>query len=102
MKNSYPFFNQYKSKLALVAMAVQEPTLTYKNPETGKPFSKEEFVQFAEDYLGADIIFWSTTSPGWLINSHRERLLVKELAESQYAGEFPQRTFLRLLQTIEV
>lgn len=65
MKNSYPFFNKYKSKLALVAMAVQEPTLTYRNPNTGKPFSKDEFVQFAEDYLGADIIFWSTTSP-WL------------------------------------
>lgn len=65
MKNSYPFFNKYKSKLALIAMAVQEPTLTYRNPNTGKPFSKDEFVQFAEDYLGADIIFWSTTSP-WL------------------------------------
>ncbi|WP_324722618.1 hypothetical protein [Lelliottia sp. JS-SCA-14] len=65
MKNSYPFFNKYKGKLALVAMAVQEPTLTYKNPKTGKPFSKDEFVLFAEDYLGADIIFWSTTSP-WL------------------------------------
>lgn len=66
MKNSYPFFNQYKGQLALVAMAVQEPTLTYKNPNTGKPFTKGEFVQFAEDYLGADIIFWSTISP-WLI-----------------------------------
>lgn len=67
MKNSYPFFNKYKSTLALVAMAVQEPTLTYKNPNTGKTFSKDEFVQFAEDYLGADSIFWSTSSP-WLAN----------------------------------
>lgn len=65
MKNSYPFFNKYKGKLTLVAMAVQEPTLTYKNPETGKRFSKDEFVRFAEDYLGADAIFWSTVSP-WL------------------------------------
>lgn len=65
MKNSYPFFNKYRGKLPLVAMAVQEPTLTYKNPKTGKPFSKGEFVRFAEDYLGADIIFWSTASP-WL------------------------------------
>ncbi|BEO88497.1 hypothetical protein [Serratia ureilytica] len=67
MKNSYPFFNKYKSKLKLISMAVQEPTLTYTNPNTGKPFSKDEFVKFAEDYLGADIIFWSTTSP-WLNN----------------------------------
>ncbi len=46
-------------------MAIQEPTLTYTNPETKKRFSREEFVAFAEDYLGVDIIFWSTQSP-WL------------------------------------
>ncbi|WP_415327356.1 hypothetical protein [Chryseobacterium sp. MMS23-Vi53] len=68
MKNSYPFFNQYKGKLLLVAMAVQEPTLTYKNPKTKKPFTKEEFVEYAENYLGVNIIFWSVESP-WLKNS---------------------------------
>ena len=51
--------------LKLVAMAVQEPTLTYRNPATKKPFTKAEFEAFAEDYLGADVIFWSTASP-WL------------------------------------
>jgi hypothetical protein len=65
MKNAYPFFNRYKDRLSLVAMAVQEPTLTYTNPETKKRFRREEFVAFAEDYLGVDIIFWSTRSP-WL------------------------------------
>jgi hypothetical protein len=65
MKNAYPFFNQYKGKLSLVAMAVQEPTLTYTNPETKKPFTREEFVTFAQDYLGVDLIFWATASP-WL------------------------------------
>ena len=69
MKNSYPFFHQYKGQLKLVAMAVQEPTLTYTNPETKKPFSREEFVAFAENYLGVDIIFWSTASP-WLNATH--------------------------------
>ncbi|MCT2409593.1 hypothetical protein NZD88_18730 [Chryseobacterium antibioticum] len=68
MKNSYPFFNQYKGKLSLVAMAVQEPTLTYKNPKTKKPFTKEEFVDYAENYLGVNIIFWSVESP-WLKNN---------------------------------
>jgi hypothetical protein len=63
MKNSYPFFNKYKGRLSLVAMAVQEPTLTYTNPETKKPFTREEFLSFAENYLGVDIIFWSTTAP---------------------------------------
>jgi hypothetical protein len=65
MKNSYPFFHQYKGQLSLVAMAIQEPTLTYTNPETRKKFTREEFLAFAEDYLGVDVIFWSTTSP-WL------------------------------------
>lgn len=65
MKNAYPLFHRYKGKLPLVAMAVQEPTLTYTNPASGKPFTKKEFVAFADDYLGADIIFWSTSSP-WL------------------------------------
>ncbi|RLM21090.1 hypothetical protein BIY29_14065 [Brenneria alni] len=65
MKNSYPYFNGYKNKLPLIAMAVQEPTLTYTNPVTHKKFSREDFVDFAENYLGADIIFWSVDSP-WL------------------------------------
>jgi hypothetical protein len=65
MKNAYPFFNRMKGQLKLVAMAVQEPTLTYKNPKTGKRFTRDELVAFARDYLGADIIFWSAESP-WL------------------------------------
>lgn len=65
MKNSYPFFNQYKGKLSFVGMAVQEPTLTYKNDNTGRPFTRQEFVDFATDYLGVDAIFWATSTP-WL------------------------------------
>lgn len=65
MKNAYPFFHQYKGKLDLVAMAIQEPTLTYTNPKTQQKFTREEFTDFAEHYLGANIIFWSTQSP-WL------------------------------------
>jgi hypothetical protein len=65
MKNSYPFFNQYKGKLSFVGMAVQEPTLAYVNEETGKPFTKDEFVGFATDYLGVDAVFWSLETP-WL------------------------------------
>ncbi|MBB1200987.1 hypothetical protein EGM70_11860 [Enterobacteriaceae bacterium 89] len=65
MKNAYQFFHQYKGKLDLVAMAVQEATLTYTNPKTHKKFTREEFTDFAENYLGTNIIFWSTQSP-WL------------------------------------
>lgn len=65
MKNAYPFFHRYKGKLPLVAMAVQEPTLRYINPQTHKPFTHAEFIAFGKDYLGANIIFWATRSP-WL------------------------------------
>jgi hypothetical protein len=65
MKNAYPFLNRYKGRLSLVAMAVQEPTLTYTNPQTHRKFTREEFVAFARDYLGVDVIFWSPASP-WL------------------------------------
>ncbi|RBP61177.1 hypothetical protein [Brenneria salicis] len=62
MENSYPFSHRYKNKLNLVAMAVQEPTLSFINPQTKKPFTRQEFTQFAEEYLGNNIIFWSTRS----------------------------------------
>lgn len=65
MNNSYTFLNKYKGKLPLVAMAVQEPTLTYTNPTTKKKFTRGEFVDFAENYLGVNIIFWSASAP-WL------------------------------------
>ena len=65
MKNSYPFFNEYRGRLSLVAMAVQQPTLTYTNPATKQRFTREEFVAFARDYLGVNVIFWSVSSP-WL------------------------------------
>ncbi len=62
MDNSYPFFFRYRGKLSLVAMAVQEPTLTYRNPKTGKPFTRKEFEEFGRGYLGADVIFWSAAA----------------------------------------
>lgn len=65
MKNAYPFFNRYKGQLPIVAMAVQQPTLTYTNPQTKNRFTRREIVQFAEEYLGVDVIFWTTEAP-WL------------------------------------
>lgn len=66
MANSYPFLNRHKDELPLIAMAVQEPTLTYTNPETGKPFTRGDIVAFARDYLGVDLIFWTPEAP-WLL-----------------------------------
>ena len=65
MANSYSFIRAYQDKVPLVAMAIQEPTLEYLNPLTGKPFAREEFERFATGYLGVDIIFWSKDTP-WL------------------------------------
>ncbi len=65
MKNSYPFFHDYRGRLPVVAMAIQEPTLSYTNPDTGKRFTRADFLDFATEYLGVDIIFWSKDSP-WL------------------------------------
>jgi len=65
MRNSYPFIHDYQDKVPVVAMAIQEPTLEYVNPATGKPFTRAEFVTFATDYLGVDVIFWSKDAP-WL------------------------------------
>ncbi|WP_328764900.1 MULTISPECIES: hypothetical protein [unclassified Streptomyces] len=65
MENSYPFFERYRGLLPLVAMAVQEPDFEYTNPSTGKPYTKEEFVDFGGRRLGADVMFWATSAP-WL------------------------------------
>jgi len=65
MLNSYAFIRVYKDKVPVVAMAVQEPTLEYRNPETGKPFTRDEFTRFATLYLGVKDIFWSKETP-WL------------------------------------
>ena len=71
MHNAYPFFNRYKGRLKLVAMAVQEPTLAYINPLTGKRSTRDEITSFARDYLGADIIFWTPEAP-WLRSSAKK------------------------------
>lgn len=67
LKNSYPFFNRYRGRLPSVAMAVQEPTVTYINPKMKRPFTREELIAYAKDYLGVNIIFWSQSAP-WLHN----------------------------------
>jgi hypothetical protein len=62
MENSYPFFHEYKDKL-LTGMAIQEPDYTYKNPETGQPYTFSDFYHFSRDYLGANILFWNIQQP---------------------------------------
>jgi hypothetical protein len=74
MANSYPFIRAYRNRVPLVAMAVQEPTLEYLNPQTGRPFTRAEFEAFAIHYLGVDIIFWTKDAP-WLRRAPPARAL---------------------------
>jgi hypothetical protein len=62
--NSYPFLRLYSDRLPITVVAVQEPDLEAVNPATGKKFTKEEFVGYAEE-LGVQIIFWAVSTP-WL------------------------------------
>lgn len=63
MQNSYPFFHFYKGRLELVAIALQEPDYSYRNPKTGRLFTARELYDFADNYLGATIIFWNVQQP---------------------------------------
>ena len=63
MKNSYQFFHQYKTKLSIIAFAVQEPDYSYINPITNKPFTMQEIGEFVKNYLGAKIVFWNIQEP---------------------------------------
>lgn len=66
--NSYPFLSKYRSKVPISVVAVQEPDLAAINPNTSKPFTKQEFTNFAVNNLGSQIIFWAESSP-WLSSS---------------------------------
>ena len=63
--NAYPYMSQYRNKVPINVVAVQEPDLAAVNPNTTKPFTKQEFEDFAVHQLGAKVIFWALSSP-WL------------------------------------
>ncbi|KAL6901485.1 hypothetical protein GGI43DRAFT_403145 [Trichoderma evansii] len=66
MNNSYVYIPMYHDKVPISVVAVQQPdVLNETSPTTGKPFTKEEFVDFATNDLHVDIIFW-TTIVAWL------------------------------------
>lgn len=65
MQNAYPYMSEYRNEVPINVVAVQEPDLAAINPNTSKPFSKEEFLSFAEKQLGSRILFWALSAP-WL------------------------------------
>ncbi|KAL7941263.1 hypothetical protein V8C42DRAFT_360887 [Trichoderma barbatum] len=64
-QNSYVYIPMYHDKVPITAVAVQEPDLKEINQSTGKPFTKEEFIDYAVNKLQVGIIFWTVESP-WL------------------------------------
>ncbi|KJZ71453.1 hypothetical protein HIM_09177 [Hirsutella minnesotensis 3608] len=60
----YPLMSEYRNKVPIAVMAVQEPDLKYINPITSERYTKEEFTDFAARH-GIKILFWATCSP-WL------------------------------------
>lgn len=63
--NSYTYIPMYHDRVPISVVSVQEPDLAEINKETGKPFTKKEFVDYAVSELRVSIIFWSTESD-WL------------------------------------
>ena len=64
MSQSYPFFHAYPPHL-FKAMAVQSGNLRQTNPRTGAPYTVQELLDFARDYLGLDLIFWGIEDPSF-------------------------------------
>ncbi|KAF1737239.1 hypothetical protein CRV24_002855 [Beauveria bassiana] len=63
--NSYPFLHEYRNKVPISVIAVQEPDLREINPYTHKKFTRQEFTDYAVERLGSQIIFW-TEGAHWL------------------------------------
>ncbi|KAJ5670046.1 uncharacterized protein N7477_005409 [Penicillium maclennaniae] len=63
--NAYPYMSQYRDQVPINVVAVQEPDLAAINPKSNKPFTKDEFLDFAEKQLGSKILFWALSAP-WL------------------------------------
>ncbi|KAL7931396.1 hypothetical protein V8C35DRAFT_310302 [Trichoderma chlorosporum] len=64
-QNSYVYIPMYHDRVPITVIAVQEKDLQEINQNTGLPFTKAEFVDFAVNELHVSIIFWTIESP-WL------------------------------------
>lgn len=62
MKSSYPLLRD-AAGIVRTGLAVQDDNLAEINPETGKRVTPAELIEFAQDYLKLDYIFWGTQEP---------------------------------------
>lgn len=62
MENSYPLIRQMAGKVP-TGVAVQHGNYSLDNPKTGKQVTVPEIVDFAQNYLMLDYVFWCTEEP---------------------------------------
>jgi hypothetical protein len=62
MNHSYPLIRE-SAGLVPTGLAVQDGDYEFKNPNTGKPGTIDEQLQFATEYLRVDYIFWCAQEP---------------------------------------
>ena len=62
MGSSYSLIKELAGEVT-VGIAVQDGNYEHVNPQTGKRVTIKELIEFANDYLKADYIFWCTEEP---------------------------------------
>lgn len=62
MRNSYPFIHDRPAHVP-AGIAVQWGNFEHVNPKTGKQVTLAEMLDFANDYLKVDYLFWGTQEP---------------------------------------
>ena len=60
--SSYPLIHEFSSSVP-VGIAVQDGNFAEINPNTGKPVSFDDLLDYATKYLNVDYIFWGTEEP---------------------------------------
>jgi hypothetical protein len=62
VKSSYPLIRQVANRVP-TGIAVQDGNLEQIDPDTGKPVTVSELLDYAMNYLRVDYIFWGTQEP---------------------------------------
>lgn len=62
MEQTYGFFKVYPDEL-VKGMAVQDGNLRQTNPQTNKKNTVKDILEFSQNYLGLDYIFWVEDEP---------------------------------------
>ena len=62
MNNSYNFIKEC-DRIIITGVAVQDGNYSYINPQTKKRITIPEILDFAQNYLKLDYIFWGTEEP---------------------------------------